>query len=227
MDGSLYDSQTGTGTPPPLKQLAGNGVIAFAQNTSLEGVAADGFPGRAVSINELRRRPTAVTFAGIRDGTANTVMFAESREETFASWISGLCMYVTAVDPVSNAAIIKVAPAVAGQPSMLGWDNTGTPRLALNVGLDVKRLGGAGNAAVVDGAGTAPNPGYNIYMKDFVHKGPDSQLAGRVFGPSSAHPGTVQHAYADAHGKSIADDVDPNVYVRICTRAGNEVVEIP
>jgi prepilin-type N-terminal cleavage/methylation domain-containing protein len=223
---SLYDSQTGTGSPPPLKQLAGNGVITFAQNTSTTNTATDK-SGLAVSVNELQRRPTAVTFAGIRDGTANTVMFAESREETFASWISGLCMYVTAVDPVSNAAIIKVAPAVAGQPSMLGWDNTGTPRLALNVGLDVKRPGGAANAAVVDGAGQAPNPGYNIYMKDFVHKGPDSQLAGRVFGPSSAHPGTVQHAYADAHGKSINDDVDPNVYVRICTRAGNEVVEIP
>jgi prepilin-type N-terminal cleavage/methylation domain-containing protein len=223
---SLYDSLTGTGSPPPLKQLAGNGVIAFAQNTSTE-IALGKKPGLAVSVNELERRPTAVTFAGIRDGTANTVMFAESREETFASWISGLCMYVTAVDPASQANIIKVAPAVAGQPSMLGWDNTGTPRLALNVGLDVKRLGGAGHADVVDGAGSTGKPGYNIYMKTFVHNGPDSQLDSRVFGPSSAHPGTVQHAYADAHGKSIADDVDPNVYVRICTRAGNEVVEIP
>jgi hypothetical protein len=49
----------------------------------------------------------------------------------------------------------------------------------------------------------------------------------RIFGPSSGHPGAVQHAYADAHGKTINDDVDPNVYVRLVTRAGNEVVELP
>ena len=49
----------------------------------------------------------------------------------------------------------------------------------------------------------------------------------RIFGPSSAHPGTVQHAFGDAHGKSINEDVDPNVYVRLVTRAGSEVVELP
>jgi hypothetical protein len=64
-------------------------------------------------------------------------------------------------------------------------------------------------------------------MKTFAHKHDNSTVPARIFGPSSAHPGTVQHAYADAHGKSINDDIDPNVYVRICTRAGNEVVEVP
>jgi hypothetical protein len=103
--------------------------------------------------------------------------------------------------------------------------------LALNVGLDVKRLGGPApsNNKVSDTAvtGDTSTSGFNIYMKTFVHNNDNSGVDARVFGPSSAHPGTVQHAYADAHGKSINDDVDPNVYVRICTRAGNEVVEIP
>jgi prepilin-type N-terminal cleavage/methylation domain-containing protein len=218
---SLFDSQTNA---TAFKQLAGNGVIVFAQNTSTDVTAdANGNDGNAVSILELQRRPTAVTFAGIRDGTANTILFAESREETFAAWISGLCMYVTAVDPLNGGTKIEKITVGTGQPAMLGWGATGNGRLALNVGLDVKRLGGhngTGPPAVED----AQN---NIYMKTFAHKHDNSTVPARIFGPSSAHPGTVQHAYADAHGKSINDDIDPNVYVRICTRAGNEVVEVP
>jgi prepilin-type N-terminal cleavage/methylation domain-containing protein len=217
--GTLYDSQTGTG--PALKQLAGNGVIAFAQNTSNVNTATDK-SGLAVSVLDLQRRPTAVTFAGIRDGTANTVMFSESREESYAAWISGLCMYVTAVDPLNGGTKIQKIVGTTGTPAMLGWDATGNGRLALNVGLEVKRLGGYNGA----GPPTVDETNNNIYYKDFIHKNAATMPA-RIFGPSSAHPGTVQHAYADAHGKSIADDVDPNVYVRICTRAGNEVVEIP
>lgn len=221
---TLYDSMT-SGTA--LKQLAGNGVIAFAQNTNT-GAVADA--GGAISIYALKRQPTGVTFAGIRDGTANTILFAESKEESFTAWISGLSMYVVAVDPGSGLAgganhQIK-KPTVAGTtPSMLGWNtaNNETPHLALNVGNDVKRLGGAADSRVTEAA-------YNIYQKEWPHKPAGNAVAGpaaRVFGPSSAHPGTVQHAYADAHGKSINEDVDANTYVRIVTRAGNEVVELP
>jgi prepilin-type N-terminal cleavage/methylation domain-containing protein len=219
--GTLYDSQTGTG--PALKQLAGNGVIVFPQNTNTTAATF----GDAVSIFGVQRQPTAVTFAGVRDGTANTVMFAESREETFASWISGLSMYVVAVDPrngATSADKIQKVPGTGGTPAMLGWVNSSVGRLALNVGSDVKRLGGYNGQGppVVDDAQN------NIYDKAWVHK-PDGNSVGgaRIFGPSSAHPGTVQHAFTDAHGKSINDDVDANVYVRICTRAGNEVVEVP
>ena len=216
--GTLFDSQTSN---TALKQLAGNGVIVFAQNTSTDVAAANGMPGNAVSIYEVQRRPTPVNQAAIRDGTSNTVMFTESKEESYASWISGLSSYVVAVDPVNGGTKIQKI-TVTGQPTMLGWTNSSDGKLSLNVGNDVKRLGGI--------AGTGPpavsDANNNIYMKDFAHKNSATTPA-RIFGPSSGHPGTVQHAYADAHGKSIAEDVDPNVYVRICTRAGNEVVELP
>jgi prepilin-type N-terminal cleavage/methylation domain-containing protein len=216
--GTLYDSQTGTG--PALKQLAGNGVIVFAQNTNTTAATF----GDAVSIYGVQRQPTAVTFAGIRDGTANTIMFAESREETFASWISGLCMQVVAVDPKNNGTEIQKVPTTGGVPAMLGWVNSSDGKLALNVGSDVKRLGGHNGT----GPPAVSDDNNNIYDKVWVHAAPGNNVNGaRIFGPSSAHPGTVQHGYADAHGKSINDDVDANVYVRICTRAGNEVVEVP
>ena len=215
--GSLYDSQTSANA---FKQLAGNGVIVFAQNTSTDVTpGADGQDGSAVSILETKRRPTPVTEASIRDGTSNTVMFAESKEESYASWISGLSTYVVAVDPGGGGTpISKVVPTPPSTtPAALGWINSSDGKLALNIGNDVKRLGGATNAAVTED---------KIYQRDFTHKN-NPQTPARIFGPSSGHPGIVQHAFADAHGKSIAEDVDPNVYVRICTRAGNEVVELP
>jgi hypothetical protein len=160
-----------------------------------------------------------VTFAGIRDGTANTIMFAESREENWAAWISGLSMYVVGVDPKTDVQIQKPAPATGSNtPAMLGWIAPAQGKLALNLGSDVKRLGGPTNAAVLE---------TNIYFKTgYPHQG-TSAIAYRTFGPSSGHPGAVQHAFGDAHGKTINDDVDPNVYVRLITRAGNEVVELP
>jgi prepilin-type N-terminal cleavage/methylation domain-containing protein len=207
---TLHDSSTSRTAP---KQLAGNGCIVFANNTS--NAAPD---NAAMSILELQRRPTGVTFAGIRDGTANTVMFAESREEDYASWISGLSSYVVGVNPVTdggeNPKIQKIT--ATNTPAMLGWPTTQQGKLALNVGNEVKRLGGPTNPAVTES---------HIYMKaNWPHA---ANKAYRIFGPSSGHPGAVQHAYADAHGKTINDDVDPNVYVRLITRAGNEVVELP
>ena len=85
-------------------------MIAFAQNTITTGPEA-----QAVSIYEVQRRPKGVTFAGIRDGTANTIMFAESREENYASWISGVSAYVVAVDPNTPNKIEKSQPGHHGQ----------------------------------------------------------------------------------------------------------------
>jgi prepilin-type N-terminal cleavage/methylation domain-containing protein len=208
---TLYDSSTSRTAP---KQLAGNGVIVFANNTS--NAAPD---NNARSIFELTRRPTGVTFAGVRDGTANTVMFAESREEDYASWISGLSSYVVGVDPASQTPVQKIV-STTNAPAVLGWPSGTQGRLALNIGNDVKRLGGPTSSTVTDAQ-------FNIYFDNtgkFPHK---ATKAYRIFGPSSGHPGAVQHAYADAHGKTVNDDVDPNVYVRLITRAGNEVVELP
>ncbi|TWU25990.1 DUF1559 family PulG-like putative transporter [Bythopirellula polymerisocia] len=211
--GTLFDSMSGANK---FKQLAGNGVLAFAQNTITTAPESN-----AVSIYEVRRRPKGVTFAGIRDGTANTILFAESREENYASWISGLSAYVVAVDPGTNQQIQKIQPtAGSNTPAQLGWPVGTTGRTALNVGTSVKSKGG------IAATGTnAPQEAGDVYFKtNYPH---NRGVAYRIFGPSSGHPGTVQHAYADAHGKSINEDVDANVYVRLVTRAGGEVVELP
>jgi hypothetical protein len=44
-----------------------------------------------------------------------------------------------------------------------------------------------------------------------------------AFGPSSDHQGGItMHAFGDTHVSQITADVDPNVYLSICSRNGNE-----
>ena len=46
---------------------------------------------------------------------------------------------------------------------------------------------------------------------------------GMAFGPSSDHQGGItMHAFGDTHVAQITADVDPNVYLSICSRNGNE-----
>lgn len=213
--GTLYDSMTSATRP---KQIGGNGVIAFANNTmTTAGTGANvGRGGEALSIFAIQRQPTGVTFAGIRDGTANTIMFTESKEDSHTSWISGLASYVVAINPGHSGEKIQKPTNIT--PSVLTVPSTATSPLALNVGNEVKRLGGPASASVTED---------QIYQKTYIHRGTNFSQQARVFGPSSGHPSAVQHGFADAHGKTINDDVDPNVYVRLVTRAGNEVVELP
>ncbi|MCA9230309.1 MAG: DUF1559 domain-containing protein [Planctomycetales bacterium] len=209
--GSLYNSYSSANS---VKQQVGNGVIVFPGNTSSSGT--DPVTGanysNAKSIFELRKRPRAVTLGGVRDGTSNTIMFAESREDTFAAWMSGFAMYAVAVNPGTSVKISKPAATTGSTKSVLQF-TSGAGELALNKGNEVKKNGGA----------SAPDQ----YFYQAKSINPHLSSVARWFGPSSAHPGTVQHGFADAHGKSINDSVDPTLYVQLVTRAGGEVVELP
>ena len=198
--GSLYGGGNGS------KQ--GNGVIVFARNTAT--AAPD---NTQTNIFRVRNRPKGVGFE-FRDGTSNTFVFSESRDEGYASWVSGLSSYVVAADPGGPGEVSKLAPAGSTQPPVLTMGAaTSAGQLALNVGSDVKRLGGPGVTEVSDALG-------NIYQKIFPH-GPNA----RIFGPSSQHPGVVQHAFADGHSTSIEDSIDRDVYLHQVTRSGNEVIQ--
>jgi hypothetical protein len=46
---------------------------------------------------------------------------------------------------------------------------------------------------------------------------------GMAFGPSSDHQGGItMHAFGDTHVAQVTADVDPNVYMSICSRNGQE-----
>jgi hypothetical protein len=170
---------------------SGNGVLVFPKYIGT---------GTTARINNK-----GVTMGGIKDGTSKTVIAAESREQGYAAWISGVCMYVVgeypknARDPARNQA----ADGNFGWPQQLLQD--GSHRISLNIGTDKERA-----------ARTAADLLY-FDMGEFPHGQGE-----RRWGPSSAHPGVVIHVYGDAHVEEVTEDVDANVYVRLITRAGGE-----
>ncbi|QDT74135.1 DUF1559 family PulG-like putative transporter [Lacipirellula limnantheis] len=214
--GTIFDSQT-SGTA--RKQLGGNGAIPFWNRTNANDTT---------QFTKVR----GSTHAGLsRDGTSNTIMFTESRDENFASWISGLSSYVVAVDPGWGPVVKKQTStgsttAAAGQTLALrfGPDGTSTTpgQLALNVGQNVKRAGG--ETAATDPAPAAEDPTNKkayFYAKPFAHFTNNP----RVFGPSSAHSGDiVLHGWGDGHGSAINANIDRNVYLWQVTRNGGEVI---
>jgi prepilin-type N-terminal cleavage/methylation domain-containing protein len=224
--GTVYDSTT-SGRP---KQLGGNGAIPFWNRT----VAAT---TDTTTYNKVK----GATHAGLsRDGTSNTIMFAESQEQDWTSWVSGFASYVVAADPAGPGQMINKiyqATGTTAKPTgqtnavqVVGWLSTDTAgQTALNIGRNVKRAGGntgsndAGNGA--EQMNATPYKAF-YYQNPWQHKG--SQAGGgpgRVFGPSSAHSGDiVLHGFGDAHGKAVNVNVDRNVYLWQVTRNGGEVI---
>ncbi len=199
---SLFDSFSGS----KPKRQAGNGVLVFFQ----------------VDPNSSRKiTPRGTSFVSMRDGTSNTIMFAESREERYASWISGLSMYVVAADPdgPGNKIMKPLPPAGTTTPAVLQWDDGDTEgQTALNIGSSVKYKGG-------DKCQEGPGSDQCwFYDKTYSHGARGPTREARWYGPSSAHPGVVQHGFGDGHGKAISEDIDRNVYLHLVTRAGGETV---
>lgn len=196
-NGSLFDSMSGNN----LKKTAGNGVIVFKQNSGGSGALS------AARSNVLKG---AFGFASIRDGSSNTILFTESREEDYASWVSGLASYVVAVKPKQAAAggslVEKRLPV--NRP-VLGFVDPAQAISAINIGSEIKRMGGA-----------SADPEF-FYDKPFVHGDGNK---GRWYGPSSAHPGIIQAGFADGHSKAIQEDVDPAIFMHQVTRSGGEVI---
>jgi prepilin-type N-terminal cleavage/methylation domain-containing protein len=216
---SLYDSKTSASA---YKALAGNGAIPFWQTANATDVnPANGF-----------NRARGVMHSGLRDGTSNTILFCESREEAWTSWMSGYASYVVAADPLGPGNKIQklfangsnTAPTGgASQIRTLQWPANDLGQTGLNVGSGVKRAGGTAAAMTDEGPIQAGTNAY-VYMKQYVHAA--GQPAWRVYGPSSNHNGgVVLHGYGDGHGRSINENVDKNAYLAQVTRAGSEVVQ--
>jgi hypothetical protein len=144
------------------------------------------------------------SFKSMSDGTSKTVVLAESKEDTVTSWYSGLASWAVGAWPSGEA--ISVVP------------NTGTPPSRY-----------AGKLTLDQNDGTALNKGPsranpNVYYRTTdPHRQPSAE---REWGPSSQHPGVVQHGWGDGHGEAIPESIDPDVYMYLISRSGREPVDL-
>jgi hypothetical protein len=134
-------------------------------------------------------------FDDIKDGSSNTVVLAETREENYSAWIDG-----------TTAAVV-------------GLLESSRPKFVLDA---------TGKYYIPDdGAKTTLNCGdeetspARYYLTADLHSGSGDW----VHGPSSFHPGVVNHLLGDASVRSVSDGIDPTLYMHLITRDGGEPVD--
>ncbi|WP_146397526.1 DUF1559 family PulG-like putative transporter [Pseudobythopirellula maris] len=166
----------------------GNGVLAFP------GLVGDRVNNRGFN------------FASMTDGSAKTVIFAESREQEVAAWYSSLSSYMVAVWPGREETPESTVP-YGSNVAPIVWTMDGANAIALNKGSNR--------------TDPASQELYYMEVGEFPH---DTTQRVR-WGPSALHPGVILHGFGDGHAKPIRDAVDGDIYMAIITRSGRETVD--
>lgn len=159
-----------------------------------EGNGALVFPG--TSKGRVIRK--GLGFRSLADGTARTLVAAESKETATAAWIDGQAMWVVAAAPSHEPP--RASPE-AQVPNTLAWP--GDPGI---------------EALATRWEGSDVPPG--VYLPAGRWSGPND----RKWGPSSNHPGAVAHGFADGHVEMITPRIDPYFYLAYVTRNGREPI---
>ena len=135
---------------------------------------------------------SGITSGSVSDGQSKSVFVAESREHGYAAWIDGTATWVVAY--------LASAPAPINTSGT--WYSAGTTPVTLS-GL---------NYAATTAARYLPPASFN------------SRIAvGKAWGPGSDHQGGItMHVYGDTHVSQVTSDIDPGVYLSICSRNGQE-----
>ncbi len=161
----------------------------------------------------------------ITDGTSKTILLAESKEQRASSWYDGSTAWVVAIPPgtrtlaqmtdstgANNRPPQPVKPttvSATGQPPF--WTFVQDPANAPVSGLNY-------------GPRTDPQ---KVFARNYLVGMPSGQSVAD-WGPSSDHSGgVVLHCWADSHVSGLNEDIDPQLYVHLVTRAGREPATDP
>jgi len=179
------------------KAMAGTHLVASViQPNGAIQFAPDQPVSSALAATAWFASRAGVTAGSVSDGMSKTVMVAESRERGYSAWIDGTTCWVVAYDP-------NLTPPFNVNGNW-ATANTGTPlitRCALSV-----------QPSLTPVVRFLPAANFGSRMTQ-----------GMAFGVSSDHQGGItMHAFGDTHVAQITADVDPNVYMAICSRNGNE-----
>ncbi|WP_442481768.1 DUF1559 family PulG-like putative transporter [Aeoliella sp. SH292] len=194
--------QLATGAPGTTGEALGCDKKAYCGN----GVLV--FPGQVgTGVNAVTKR--GLNFAAVSDGTSNTIVMTESREQSNSSWYSGVASYVVADFPADGNLPIALPANSGANAGRWGYAANATGKtIGLNVGTD---------RATED-----TNTGQVFYIG--VGKFPHGGTGRRNWGPSGNHSGVVICGYLDGHATGVEEGVDPNAFIQQVTRAGREVV---
>ena len=153
-------------------------------------------------------RPTRLS--DISDGAATTFMVCETKEPAVNSWYDGTVCWTVGANPSASQQPTRSKTAVGldGKTNLAGeWvfpQGTTNP-CGLNYGPGTK------SRALFAHNGTTP-----------------AQTQPVSWGPSSDHlGGVVMHLTADGAAHAISPGIDPQLYLRLITRAGTATVQLP
>jgi hypothetical protein len=144
-------------------------------------------------------RNKGISLGDIADGTSHTIMVVETMDDTKSAWIVG-----------SDVTLVGMPKATYEKWKDSFWAPTGY------------------NGAYYEYASPAIQALRTYAAFDFRPGHPDAGTypsgVGRTpaYGPSSGHPGIVNHLYCDGSARSLRKDVDYAAYFFAITRDNNE-----
>jgi prepilin-type N-terminal cleavage/methylation domain-containing protein len=209
--GSAGDLASG----PPTAGSANSRGCAGSAYCGNGGLPFPGIVGGAATTTTAPRiTKQGYSFAQLSDGSSKTVIITESREENYTSWYSGFSTYGVGAWPNKDSSNPPVGSPTNTSPIVWTFGGVATGDISLNKG-DRK-----------DDTTTA-QPKWYMKSADNPHQGSAINPAGRKWGPSSLHPGVVQHGWGDGRGVAIQDTIEPDIYLHVITRNGRETDSIP
>ena len=174
--------------------------------------------------------------ADIPDGQTNTVMACETIEPSYARWAIGTEAVVAAMPTGSSLtsnwpATVQINPGLLpGSGAWYADVAKSPPVLPANIGvtfmdpaLALSSLGYyAPTGFTREGTGTGTGQTYLSYNYKAGYYDGKNSSANVTFGPSSKHPGIVNHVFADGAVHAISTDIDVAMYMFLVTRAGSD-----
>jgi prepilin-type N-terminal cleavage/methylation domain-containing protein len=174
-----------------------------------------------------------IAIRAITDGTSKTIIVVESKEQCFSAWYDGNTAWVVAVptgkvpnnSPTNQATTnyfvvqpqrqLRSVTTSGGTTFMptnfFGWPNgPGQYTVPVAVGLN-------------HGPKADPQVLFSQFVPGLTQTHYQSGSDVWAWGPSSDHSGgIVLHAWGDVHVSGLAEDIEPELYIHLCTRAGRE-----
>jgi prepilin-type N-terminal cleavage/methylation domain-containing protein len=140
------------------------------------------------------------SFRSLADGSSNTLVACETREVSLASWYDG-----------TTAGVV----GLWANPSFVAASAASPPVVGAKYGVPV-------NAKTTINIGNEESDPQVWYLKATGEFSPSS--IAWVHGPSSSHPGVVNHLLGDGSVRSVSDGLSATLYMHLITRDGGEPV---